>query len=155
MTLRTTVAAPFRHLRKPGLKKSELIYYYALDRKWMSTEQASMLLKNAEEDGLITQEGGVYSPTFDPAAITIPLGFRPTSAVFERKDVFAELVNRIARAGNLDETGVIAEMNRIIREGFDDNLFPEAAIAIVARRYNIPIEDCIEALEKNIKKGTG
>lgn len=152
MTLKTAVAAPFRHLRKAALKKSELVYYYALDRKWMSTEQAATLLKNAEEEGLLKQDGGTYSPSFDPGTVTIPLGFKPTSAVFERKDVFAELVGRIARARKKEDTEVIAEMNQLIREGFDNNLLPEAAIAIIAKRYNVPIGDYIGALEKSIKK---
>ena len=153
MTLKTAVAAPFRHLRKTALRKSEIVYYYALDRKWMSTEQASTLLKNAEDEGLLSQTGGVFSPSFDPGSVEIPLGYRPTSAVFERKDVFTELVTRISRAIKKEDTEVIAEMNRVIREGFDNNLLPEAAIAIVARRHNVSIEDCLGALEKSMKKG--
>lgn len=152
MTLKTTVAAPFRHLRKAALKKSELVYYYALDRRWMSTEQAAVLLKNAEEEGLLANEAGVYSPSFDPATVTIPIGFKPTSAIFEKKDVLEEMVNRIARAQKKEETEVVAEMNQLIKEGFDGNLMPEAAIAIIARRHNVPFEDCIPALIKNTKK---
>ena len=53
MTLQITVAAPFKHTRKTGMRKNELVYYYALDRKWMSTEQAAILLRRAEEAGLI------------------------------------------------------------------------------------------------------
>ena len=108
MTLKTAVAAPFRHLRKAALKKSELVYYFALDRKWMSTEQAALLLKNAEEEGLLVHDGAVYSLSFDPATVTIPLGYKPTSAVFEKKDVFTEIVRRIAHALKKDETAVIA-----------------------------------------------
>lgn len=152
MTLKTTVAAPFRHLRKAALKKSELVYYLALDRKWMSTEQAALLLKTAVDDGVLVLDGGVYKPAFDPATVTIPIGFRPTSAIFEKKDAVADLVRRIAREGKREETEVVAEMNRLIREGFDGNLLPEAAIAIIARRYNVPFEDCIPALFKGIKK---
>jgi hypothetical protein len=48
VTLRLAIAAPFKHTRKTGMRKNELVYYYALDRKWMSTEQANQLLKRAE-----------------------------------------------------------------------------------------------------------
>jgi hypothetical protein len=153
VTFRITVAAPFRHSRKTAMRKNELVYYYALDRKWMSTEQAAALLKNAEEDGLLALEGGVYRPVFDPGTVTIPIGFKPTSAIFEKKDPVAIMVNRIARAIKKDDTEVVAEMNRLIKAGFDGNLHPEAAIAIIARRHNIPFEDLFEALEKNMKKG--
>jgi len=153
VTLKTAVAAPFRHLRKAALKKSELVYYYALDRKWMSTDQAAVLLKNAEEEGLLKNDGALYSPSFDTAAVTIPLGYRPTSAVFEKKDAFTEIVSRVARALRKEEAEVIAEMNKVIMDGFDGNLFPEAAIAIVARRHNVLIDDCFPELEKSMRKG--
>ena len=67
MTLEITVAAPFKHTRKTGMRKNELVYYYALDRKWMSTDQAAILLKRAEEAGLLKQENGVYTILSDPS----------------------------------------------------------------------------------------
>ena len=36
---RLLVAAPFKHTRKTKMRKYEFVYYYALDRKWMSTDQ--------------------------------------------------------------------------------------------------------------------
>ena len=106
------------------MRKNELVYYYALDRKWMSTEQANLLLKRAEEDGLIRQENGVFSPCFDIAGIVIPIGFKPTSSIFERNDPVQELIGRIGKTKNLQETEIVAEMNRIIKEEFDGNLIP-------------------------------
>jgi hypothetical protein len=96
VTIRITVAAPFKHTRKTGMRKNELVYYYALDRKWMSTEQANQLLQRAEEDGLIGQANGVFSPRFDIRDIIIPVGFKPTSSIFERNDPSQELIGRIA-----------------------------------------------------------
>ena len=117
MTLRLTIAAPFKHTRKTGMRKNELVYYYALDRKWMSTEQANLLLKRAEEEGLLGLVNGLYSPRFDIAGLTIPVGFKPTSGIFERHDPVQDLIGRIARARSLEETDVVAEMNRIISPG--------------------------------------
>ena len=59
MTLQITVAAPFKHTRKSGMRKNELVYYYALDRKWMSTDQANQILRRAEEEGLMSLENGI------------------------------------------------------------------------------------------------
>ena len=152
MTLRTTIAAPFRHTRKTGMRKNELVYYYALDRKWMSTEQANQLLRRAEEDGLIRQENGLYSPAFDSAEVTIPLGFKPTSAIFERNDPSQELIGRIAKARKVDETEIVAELNRVIKEEFDTHLLPPAALVILAKKYNVPFEDLQELLRKSLRK---
>ena len=152
MTLRLTIAAPFRHTRKTGMRKNELVYYYALDRKWMSTEQANLLLRRAEEEGLLGLENGLYSPRFDITGLTIPVGFKPTSGIFERHDPVQELIGRIAHARSLDETEVVAEMNRIIREKFDTHLLPPAALVVLAKSHGIPFEDLLDALKAVAKK---
>jgi len=134
------------------MRKNELVYYFALDRKWMSTEQANLLLKNAEEEGLLVQDNGVFSPGFDISTVTIPVGFKPSSVIFEKKDPSQDLIRRIAQATKKEETEVVAEMNLLIRDGFDGNLLPEAALAIIAKRHNVPFEDKLEALKASVKK---
>jgi len=152
VTLRITIAAPFRHTRKTVMRKNELVYYFALDRKWMSTEQANQLLRRAEEDGLIRQENGQFSPAFDIAAITIPIGFKPTSAIFEQNDPTQQLINRIATARKVADTEIVAEMNKVIKDGFDTNLLPPAALVLLAKKYNVPFEDMLDTFRESVKK---
>lgn len=152
MTLRLTIAAPFRHTRKTGMRKNELVYYYALDRKWMSTEQANLILKRAEEEGLIGIENGLYSPRFDITGLTFPIGFKPTGGIFERHDPVQDLIRRIARARSLEETDVVAEMNRIIRDNFDTHLLPPAALALLAKTSGVQFDDLLDALKDAAKK---
>jgi hypothetical protein len=153
VTLQTTVAAPFKHTRKTGMRKNELVYYYALDRKWMSTDQANQLLRRAEEEGLLILENGMYAPRFDLGAITIPIGFKPSSAIFERNDPAQVLIGRIAKAAGLQETDIVAEINRTIRDGFDSHLLPPAALVLLAKKYGAPFEDLSDALMQSAKKG--
>jgi hypothetical protein len=153
VTIRITIAAPFKHTRKTGMRKNELVYYFALDRKWMSTEQANLLLRRAEEDGLLGQENGIYSPRFDISGLTIPIGFKPTSTIFERNEPSQELIGRIAKTRGMQETEVVAEMNRIIKEGFDGNLIPAAALVVLAKKYDVPWADLRDALKQSVKKG--
>jgi hypothetical protein len=152
VTFRVTIAAPFKHTRKTAMRKNELVYYYALDRKWMSTEQANLLLHRAEDEQLLRQENGVFSPLFDVAEITVPVGFKPTSAIFDRHDPSAELIARIARAKKTEETEVVAEMNRLIREQFDNNLLPAAALVLIAKTSRVPFEDLTAGLLESIRK---
>jgi hypothetical protein len=153
VTIKITIAAPFKHSRKTGMRKNELVYYYALDRKWMSTDQANMLLNRAEEDGLLAQQNGVLSPRFDVNEIIIPIGFKPTSSVFERNDPIQELIGRIAKARGMQETAVVSEMNRVIKEQFNGNLLPAAALVLLAKKYEVPFRDQRDALAGAIKKG--
>ena len=152
MTLRITVAAPFKHTRKTGMRKNELVYYYALDRKWMSTDQANQLLRRAEEEGLLSLDNGMYAPRFDLASVIIPIGFKPSSAIFERNDPAQELIGRMVKATAMQETDVVAEMNRTIRDGFDSHLQPPAALVLLAKKYNVPFEDLSDALMQSVKK---
>lgn len=134
------------------MRKNELVYYYALDRKWMSTEQANLLLKRAEEEGLLGLVNGQYSPTFDISGLILPVGFKPTSGIFERNDPVQDLIGRIARARSLEETDVVAEMNRIIRENYDTHLLPPAALVLIAKSHGIPFDDILDALKGAAKK---
>jgi hypothetical protein len=152
VTLQITVAAPFKHTRKTGMRKNELVYYYALDRKWMSTDQAAILLKRAEEAGLLKQENGVFTILVDPATVTIPIGFKPTSAIFEANDPAQEMIDRIVKARGVPETDVVAEMNKLIKEQFDGNLLPPAALVLLAKKYRVPYEDLRDALTAALKK---
>jgi hypothetical protein len=152
VTLRLAVAAPFKHTRKTGMRRNELVYYYALDRKWMSTEQANLLLKRAEEEGLLGLDNGLYSPRFDIAGLTLPVGFKPTSGIFERHDPVQDLIGRIARARSLEETDIVADMNRIIRENYDTHLLPPAALVLLARSHGVPFDDLLDALKTAAKK---
>jgi hypothetical protein len=134
------------------MRKNELVYYYALDRKWMSTEQANLLLKRAEEEGLLGIVNGMYSPRFDLSGLTLPVGFKPTSVIFERHDPVQELIGRVARARSVQETDVVAEMNRLIKENFDTHLLPPAALVLLAKNHGVPFDDLLDALKGTAKK---
>lgn len=84
LSLITTIAAPFRHTRKDRLKKNEVVYYLAFDRKWMSIEQANVILKRALEEGLVGYDGEMLAPKFDILSVDIPIGFKPSQSVFEK-----------------------------------------------------------------------
>ncbi|MDD1674787.1 MAG: DUF2240 family protein, partial [Methanomicrobiales archaeon] len=61
-----------------------------------------------------------------------------------------ELIARIASAFKAPAVQVAAEMNQLMKERFDDHLFPEAAVVILAKKYNVPYSDFIPRLEKAV-----
>ena len=153
LSLTTTLAASFRHARKEQLKKNEIIYYLAFDRHWMNIEQANLLLSRAGEEGLIEYEGDMIRPTFDVSSVEIPIGFKPSSAIFERSDPYQDLLGRIVAESGQPVQDVVSEMNSLIQKEFDGNLRPEAAIVILAKKYNVGFEDILPALRDQILKG--
>jgi len=152
VSLKVAVAAPFRHMRKERLQKSEFIFYIAIDRKWMNKEQANQLLERARSSGLVEMDGGWITPLFDVAGVTIPLGFKPASGILEEEDPYEELIERIAAATGRAPHQIVAEMNPIISDHFDGNLRAEAAAVLLARKYSVPFEDKLDALTASVLK---
>lgn len=134
------------------MRRSEFIFFLAIDRKWMNKDQANRLISIAEERGLIRQEEGIILPVFDPTEITIPLGFRPSSEIFAQPDPVQEVLERVAATTQKEVSVIAAEMNDLIQQGFDGNLRAEAAVVIVARRYNTQFEDLITELQANLRQ---
>jgi hypothetical protein len=152
MSLIITIAAPFRHTRKDRLKKNEIVYYLAFDRKWMSIEQANAILKQALDEGLIAYDGEMLAPRFEIASVDIPVGYKPSSAVFEIHDPVSSLIDRIVKESGKKETDLVSEMNQLISNDFDNLLMPEAAVVILAKRYNTPFSDLLPDLKEHLLK---
>jgi len=148
MSLEVTIAAPFYHAAKPTMSKSELIYYYAFDRKWMDRESVEVLLRRGVDAGLIAIEDDMFVPTFDVASVSVPIGFRPSSSVLAVSDPFEILLDRIA-VGRTHED-VIAEMNAFIADEWHGTITAQAAILCIASKYGILYSDVLEALEQQM-----
>jgi hypothetical protein len=146
------LAAPFRHMRKERLQKNDFIFYLALDRKWMSREQATLLLEHAVSRGQLAVADGWISPLFDIQAVTIPLGYRPPPDLLLEEEPTQTLLNRIATQTGRPLTEITAEMNHLITRDFGGRLRVEAASVILAKQYGVPFEDLLDPLKEQVTK---
>jgi hypothetical protein len=153
VSVKIAVAAPFKHMRKERLQKSEFVFYIAIDRKWMNKEQANQLLERAKAEGLVEMDGGAIRPLFDLAEVSIPLGFKPTSDVLAAEESpYEELIGRIAAATGNPPQEVVAELHRVVADNFDGNIRVEAAVVILAKKYGVAFDDKLPALERSVAK---
>lgn len=150
MTLQMTIVAPFRNTGKNRLKKNEIVYYFSIDRRWMNRDQAEKVISMSESEGLVKKDGDYYSLSEDLSNIEIPLGYKPSSDIFEKRDYVQVIAGEIAKKAGIELNAVIAEMNALIKDEFDGNLVPEAAIVVMARKYDVPFEDYLVKLKKSI-----
>ena len=118
----------------------------------MSRDQANQLLEKAQAAGMVEITDGWVRPLLDLSAITVPVGFKPDSRIFESDEASQVLVGRIAAARGVPPAEVVAEVNRVIREGFDGNLRLPAAAVIVAKRYKVGFDDLRESLTVEVLK---
>ncbi len=152
MSVRVAVAAPFKHMRKERLQRSEFVFYIAIDRKWMNKEQANQLLERAMSEGLVEVDGGSIRPLFNVAEVTIPLGFKPTSEVLAAESPYEDLIGRVVAATGKPPQEIVAELHRVVTDQFDGNLQTEAAAVILAKKYGVAFEDKLPALERSVAK---
>jgi hypothetical protein len=152
VSLEIVLAAPFRHMRKERLQKNDFIFYLALDRKWMSREQATILLERAVTKGLLGFVDGWIAPRFDLNAVTIPLGYRPPPDLLLEEEPTQTLLSRIAEKTGRPLTEITAEMNLLITRDFGGRLRVEAASVILARTYDVPFEDLLNSLKDQVTK---
>jgi hypothetical protein len=150
VSLQITVAAPFRHLHKGQLQRSEFVYYLAIDRMWMNRDQAGILLDLAVEQGLVEVNNGVVVPLFPVGEVAVPLGYRPGPEDLQRPDPERLLLARIAGATGREQREVAAEANLLAAEGFDGQLRSKAALVLLARRYGVPFEDLLAPLRDGL-----
>jgi hypothetical protein len=147
-----TIAAPFRNMGRDRLKRNEIVYYFTIDRRWMNRDQAEKIISMADSEGIIKREGDFFSISPDYSKTEIPLGYKPSSEIFEKKDPVGSIAAAIAEKQGIEINAVVSEMNAVIRDEFDGNLAPEAAIVILAREYGIGFEEYLDELKKSIGK---
>jgi len=147
-----TLAAPFYHSRVPKLGKSELIYYYSYDRRWMDRDQVELLLKRGIDQGLIRTDGEFFYLLFAVSEVEIPIGYKPSSAALEVADPVQQLIDRISAGSNQTQEEVAGQMNEIIRDRFDGNIRPEAALVILAKKTGTEYSDLIPMFRSELLK---
>ena len=154
--LEITIAAPFRHMRKTQLKRMDFLFYYTQDKKWLSSEQVRNLLPLAEAWGSIVrdEENGMYTLNEELADVKIITGFRPTDAIFSEKppeaaDPVEALLDDVAKKTGQDKRDLGREMEAI-KKHFDGQLYTEAAVVVLARKYGVPTGKYQQALLKKI-----
>lgn len=153
MTLKLVVSAPFKSMRKEQLKKTELIYFLTIDKRWMNNDQAGKIIRMAIKEGLLEESGNHLKPSFSASDVEIPLGYKPSSDIFETEPNPVDiLISEIAEKRSVDAAEVVAEINSVIKNVFDTNLEFEAAAVIVARKYRVDFSDKIPKFLKNVNE---
>ena len=153
----TTIAAPFKkNARQTEFTRTNLVYFYALDRKWMSTEQAKKLIETAETKGLLRKdEKGNYTLSEALAEEKIPLGFRPSDAIFAADETeinpVEALLDELTAATGKTKKDLAAEMQEISAH-FENLILPEAAVILLAKKYRMNSAKYAAALQQRIKE---
>jgi len=141
MSLRTTVAAPFRGEGSREMGESAFVVALSLDRDWFSPDQAKRLVDVAAGEGLLRRSEGRLEATFDPDGVEIPEGFVPDESVLRERSTFERVLDAVVEAGE-DKQSAVASINGLQS---DLGVTVEAAAVVYARRRGIDVDGAIES----------
>ncbi len=149
--MKLTIAALFKRAGKQALSENEMRFALSMDLKWFAPSEAKAIVDAAVKCGTLikTEEG--LKPSFDLASTDVPLGFRPGKEVLEcaapQRDVFKEIAEAASAKAGIEESEIVAEINKEI-EAFGGLLEPRAAAAIVAAKHGMDAKKYAEDVEK-------
>lgn len=148
MTLRLAVAAPFKGNGRSRLREQAFVVDLAIDRNWVSPDQAKQLADLAKRRGLVEEADGELVATFDLDEVTIPEGYVPDESIFNEQTPFETVVDKLVGAG-FDRRSAVAGINTLQ----DELKIPANAAAVVyARGEDVAVADAAERVEAELRR---
>jgi len=121
--------------------------------EWFSSERAREVIDQALKSDLIKIRDDKILANFDYKTVEIPMGFEPSDDIFEekKKDLFQTLLDELVEKTDFSKQKIMSKVNEK-----QDQLDIEitTAVLLVAREYDIPLEDRdqrIEDISKSIR----
>ncbi len=150
MTLKRVLAAAFKYHGGSPLSETELVAALALERGWVTPDEARDLIERARNDGLLSGEDDALSATFDVSDIAVPADFEPDSAeLTDAVSLFERMVDRVAETGR-DRQGVVAGINEL-QHSLD--VSSDAAALLYAHQAGLDVESAASELKREIEQG--
>ncbi len=152
--MRRAVAFLFRLEGGRALSEKEFVQFASYRLGWFKPTEAQRLLRVAQDLKLVELKAGVITPTFDLAAVEVPMDFKPPPSVLDKAappspDLFRSAVNRIVEKTGADRRAVVAAVNAI-QERMDVHV--EVAALIHARELGVDVSDLVDPVRDLITK---
>jgi hypothetical protein len=152
------IAFLFNRSGKPALKESELYLPLSMELGWFSTREAQEFVSYAVTQGFLAKKDGELHPTFPIETITVPVGFTPKKKTFPKKKeqlkeetVIEAIVSHISEKTDREAADVHEEITQAAAE---KNISPEVAALLVARKYELSLDEWYNAVENALFKGS-
>lgn len=141
MSLRRTVAAPFRSAGSETLTVSKFVVALSLDRNWFSPDQAKRVVDVAIGEGLLDRDDGELTITFDARDTTLPDGFSPDESILQQRTTFERVLDQLVDNGQNKQDAVAA----INRRQSTLSITVETAAVLYAHEQGVEVSDLAEA----------
>ena len=154
--MRRAVAFLFRLEGGRPLSEKEFVQFASYRLGWFKPTEAQRLLRVAQDLKLVELRQGSLTPTFDVAAVDVPMDFRPAPGILERappaQDLFLATLDRIVERTGTDRRTAVAAINAV-QERMDVHV--EVAALVHARELGVDVSDLIGPVRDAIAKRLG
>lgn len=147
-----TIIAPFRHSGTDSIKVKDFDFILSFDLKWMSPGQAASLRARAMDAGLLKENGGLLSLSFDSTSVTIPRNFRPPEELSDNLSLVDSMIRYIALCGG-KEPGEVAGEVRNFQARLSGMVDPEVAAFLAGREDGCDMEVFYDKVGEKLAKG--
>lgn len=146
MSLRVTVAAPFKRSGERRMEESAFVVALSLDRDWFSPDQAKRLIDVAAGEGLLDRTDEGLEATFAVESTEIPEDFSPDERILAERSPFERALDTITAAG-INKRTAVSRINRLQGEL---GVTIEVAAVVFARREGIDVSETVPAVRETL-----
>ena len=154
--MRRAVAFLFRLEGGRALSEKEFVQFASYRLGWFKPTDAQRLLRVAQDLKLVELRQGSLTPTFDVAAVDVPVDFHPPAGVLDRappaQDLFLTTLNRIVERTGADRRTVVAGINAV-QERMEVHV--EVAALIHARELGVDVSDLVQPVRDAVARRLG
>jgi hypothetical protein len=147
MSLRTAVAAPFKRAGRTELTEQALVVDLAVDRNWVSPDQAKRLIELGVRRDLLERTDDGLSATFDVTEEPIPEGFTPDEQLLQERSPVEVVIDALVEAGT-DRQAAVASINELQQ---DLRVTAGAAAVLRARQAGLEVPDAASRVETELR----
>ncbi len=147
MSLRVAVAAPFKRAGRETLAEQSFVVDLAVDRNWVSPDQAKRLVELGQKQGLLETEGDDLVATFDVSDLTIPEGFTPDETLFHERSPVEIVIDALVEDG-IERRQAVASINTLQQ---DLGITAGAAAVVRARQAGLAVPTAESTVEAELR----
>jgi hypothetical protein len=153
--LKNSISLLYKKKSKDVLTEKELELMITMDFRWFTPKDARSLIELALSSGLVKKQKEGLKITFDWRNREIPIGFKPSEAIFEtaaHRSCFTAIIDTIEQRVKKQRPEIVADINKK-QETF--NVAIEVAALLVGESYNIDMSEFYELVEKELMNRFG
>lgn len=143
------IAFLFQRSGKDSLDDNEIYMTLSYELGWLTPAEAKQFIKRGLERELLEETDEGYTPTFDPGAVEVPLGFEVDGSIVqtEQKSLVDVVADALA-AGDLTEDqarGMIEERAK------QEHVIPEVAALLVGHEHGMDVQQYLAGAQKAVR----